>query len=249
MKIFFPNTEEGWSYQKGGMVGRAAAIHLHNSHAGGKGKAKNIYEIIIEAEHTKPDQPTQYWGRLSTDPNTSVLFTSDELAANAVQAHEQLAKAKRKPVFYRRYSTTTNPRLNIDQTEGDFSTSSEISETWMSSLQNLQTIVGNNDYTALQGGIKISSTKMYDSTETRVRRCFATLVENRTKHPIIPLLMDLYWGMILAPKKRSTGYSFNNTVNERCKLFEEGKWAELYKNITFESKNTPNEDTGERRGG
>jgi hypothetical protein len=238
IKNFFPNTEEGWSYQKEGMVGRAAAIHLHNGQTGGKRQTKHIYEIIIEAEHTQENKPTQYWGRLSTDPNTSVLFTSDEWAANAVQAHEILARAKRKPVFHRRYSVTTNPTLSTELTEGDFTTGNCVSDTWLSSLQQLRELTGSNDYRTLDAGIKISTRKLYGSTEARVRRCFATVLEHRNKHTTIPILLDLFWGMMLAPKKRATSHSFNHAVNERCRLFEEGKWSDLYKNITYKKPRT-----------
>jgi hypothetical protein len=78
--------------------------------------------------------------------------------------------------------------------------------------------------------VRVSELKLSKTTEARVRRLFNLLIEFRN-HSAIPLLTELYWGMILAPRKDSNNFDLH--VKRRCKLFETGKWKELWAEIVF----------------
>jgi hypothetical protein len=179
---------------------------------------------------------------LTSDPETSIIFTNDNDMSDAIQAHESLTRAKKKPVFFRKYGATRPTLLQTEPVQGDFNSGLDITPTsWLESLEKVEKIAGSLTHHALKAGIKISTTRLLRPTESRVRRCFAFLLEYRKQHPAAPLLIEVFWGMILAPKTNSSPSNFNKTVNDRCKLFEEGQWDTLWQQIKY--KNSTNTTT------
>mmetsp|Transcript_24370 Transcript_24370/g.28683 ORF Transcript_24370/g.28683 Transcript_24370/m.28683 type:complete len:214 (+) Transcript_24370:4081-4722(+) len=47
------------------------------------------------------------------------------------------------------------------------------------------------------------------------------------------MLIEVFWGLIRGPKTKSSKQNFNETVNQRCKLFEEGNWKQLWSHLVY----------------
>jgi hypothetical protein len=93
-------------------------------------------------------------------------------------------------------------------------------------------------YAALQSGVCISKTTISKANTTIIRRIFASLISNRSNaHHSIPLLIESFWTMILAPTTHASSIHFNHTVRSRCKLFEAGRWESLWDGVTFHNSN------------
>eukprot|EP00615_Pteridomonas_danica_P002365 CAMPEP_0114342222 /NCGR_PEP_ID=MMETSP0101-20121206/9633_1 /TAXON_ID=38822 ORGANISM="Pteridomonas danica, Strain PT" /NCGR_SAMPLE_ID=MMETSP0101 /ASSEMBLY_ACC=CAM_ASM_000211 /LENGTH=489 /DNA_ID=CAMNT_0001476213 /DNA_START=404 /DNA_END=1871 /DNA_ORIENTATION=+ len=245
MKNYMPDTSEGWSFEQIGleedMQLSACQIVLKNQKKNGSTN-KRTYEVIIQAEmngiETCEHRPEpQFWARLVADPSTSIIFTAEKDAVDAVQAHDLLSIQKGKTPYFRRYLDKSPNMQSIEPTEGDFVQDSVFEQSsWINSLNVLENVAfGGIDYKVLKAGVKVSATTIYENTEARVRRCFAHLLEQRENqsHRTIPMLMEVFWGLIRGPKNKSNKVNFNELVNKRCKLFEEGNWKELWKHLTF----------------
>jgi hypothetical protein len=232
VRNFMPEVEGGWSFKKEGFVGMTAAVHLANCPHQKKNRNKKLlYEVSIDAKLTGP-QGDQFWGRLTSDPATSVIFTSGTEVANATQAHDLLRCQKRKMMFFKKYATPATCPMPTEETDGDFLTGTVIHQaTWHRSLDNIEKVAGSLDFKAMGAGVKVSSGGIYDRTEARVRRCYAFLLEQRNDHyhEAIPLLMESFWGMILSPNRDEEDKNANDAIHKRCKLFEQGNWEILWK--------------------
>ena len=104
---FVPSRSDGWHFTTNEVVGRAACVHLTpesepprgtDSIRRRRGRKKPTHTVIIEAAFRGPDgdRDTQYWARLQSDPTRSIIFTTPQLAVDAIHAQEALRASNRK---------------------------------------------------------------------------------------------------------------------------------------------------------
>jgi hypothetical protein len=241
---FSPSPSQGWSNVQAGLVGMKALVYLTPSSAPitqqklGRRSKKFTFSVVIEAALVNAiSGKAQLWGRLTVDPSRSVIFTSINEAVDAVHAQEVMDKYNYKSKSSRRYHNPATSLLHtlddLSPTDGDFAIGATSTSTWKNSLDSFKSILPNSSYKVLKAGVQISNLNLKPHTISRVRRLYSEVLEHRNKHEIMPLLIELFWGMILAPFIGDSSEDFDQVVKHRCEKFQSGDWTFLYNQVIY----------------
>jgi hypothetical protein len=239
---YYPSADEGWTFIPAGIVGSRALVHLppNSTPSASPVRRKNTHRTphlaIIEATLPGPTPAQhQFWGRIVTQPSISILFTSAQEAVDAVQSYEQASRTKSKSKFFTHHDVPpiTQPPATLNACTGDF-TQPLSNPSWLSSLDSLLALTDSVSYHTLKSGVCICKKKISKPNSSTIRRLFASLIASKNHHhPIIPLLIEVFWALILAPPDPTSPYDFNHCVKIRCKLFSDGNWKQLWDGLVF----------------
>ena len=154
--------------------------------------APSVYNVIIEASLKANDGTLPFWGRMTTDSTTSVLFISSQEAVNAVQAYELTLRSKKKVSLTARSSSSTSLRP-IEPCEGDFAGPTPERGNWLSTLNSIRNATVEETYHALKARLIISKASLNSATKSRIRKFFMIILENRSRHELSPLIQECFW--------------------------------------------------------
>ena len=243
---FTPDSAQGWVFEHAATIGRAAAIHLdkpleaNQEHSGRRrNNRKPVFTVILEAVLPNlQGNPTEFWGRLQQDPSQAVHFTSKQVVADAIHAHE-VQRAGNSRSRNRTFPRTTEAGTILDTLEtcvGDFADFSASSEDWVSSLDVFDSLTSGNPLQAFGLGFVLDGRTVPATAVPSLRRALArvtALVED--KHPLGFRLLEYFAPMVQAPAVSEDNYGL--VIKKRAALILAGDWGTLLDGLVRRSAN------------